>query len=179
MGAISLSSVGFASWVVINSPSFSNEAAINAAKVKEVDIFSKVTIDTFTLGEKGILDSEASITVTLIINNTYLSSFSYLDSNSKFTMTATLKPSKTSFVDYINPLSESGVFINGVSSSDGCEITNDGTITDSRKSTLSFVVNASVSATELTLKYEIVATNIEIFYQNPPKVTFIAEGIRQ
>ncbi len=147
--------------------------AINAAGIKKVDIFEEVSIKTFKLGKEGIVDSDPLISVSLTINNEYLSSFSYLDSDNVFTMKTTLTPSDAGFLQYIDSLSITNI--------KGCTI---GTVAseNSKQNTLSLTIDPTESETKLGLAYSIKTkvddVGIGTFADKDLSVSFNVEGIR-
>ena len=180
LASLALASLGFSSWLVINSPSTSAAGEIEAADIDEKDIFSNVSMTVpFSICKDGMVQDnvildEGYISVNMTMDISVISRFSYLDENNKFTMMTYLTPSKTAFLDYIFSIS-----VQDIDSTIESQ-----TSTTAKQFSVQFEIDPSLESKDITLVYAIGNENasgesISSLYSVPPTLKFNVEAIRQ
>ena len=166
LASLALASLGFSSWLVINSPSTSAAGEIEAATVVDGILFKDASLTTFSMCQDGILGVDdngnldgtvvdsANIIAKFTIRKTACENLGYLKDGNVLTIKTTLtsQPSSStnSFLDYVTEIPVVALSPSGESSTPELN-------SDSTKSSLIYSLDVTLGndETELTLTYAV------------------------
>ncbi len=167
LASLSLITVGFSSWIILNTGSADADMEVDAALVVDVPIFSNARASTFVLTkdgmvQDGVITTTGSLSVSMKINNVYCHDLSYLDASNNLTFKLTLTCTDSAFItSYVS-----------------APTVNVGTLTQSGTEgsvyNVTVPIDTSVAETDFNVTYP-VSGDISSYYGQGLKFTFKAE----